>query len=164
MFVCKGRYGQDVPYTSPPKEMQVLDIDKKVIGKVWQYQIGVDSGKTMLYDSLKVRRVGANYNHFPLSDQYGNDYVKGLLSERLIYDPKSIRNPWKWEKIPGHERNEPLDIMNYAMAARNILPANLDAIDRRLKAARMGKESPKPAPKPQPKHQKRRQKVRMEEW
>ena len=41
-----------------------------------------------------------------------------------------------WDKIPGHERNEALDCRNYALAAFKCTPANLDEIDRRLKAAR----------------------------
>ena len=53
-----------------------------------------------------------------------------------------------WEKIPGHERNEALDCRNYALAAFKALPVDLDAIDRRLKAAR-GEGAPAPVVTPQ---------------
>lgn len=49
---------------------------------------------------------------------------------------KDKRQPWQWEKIPGHERNEALDCCNYAMAAFKALPCDLDGIDRALKRAR----------------------------
>ena len=61
----------------------------------------------------------------------------GLLSEHLVYEAGS-RNPWKWKPIPGHERNEPLDCRNYALAAFKALPCNLDKIDRKLKQVRRG--------------------------
>lgn len=31
------------------------------------------------------------------------------MSEHLVYDGKAACHPWKWEKIPGHDRNEALD-------------------------------------------------------
>lgn len=86
-------------------------------------------------DNLKVQTPGPKYCHFPRRDDYGSAYFKGLLSETKVYDPNK-RHPWGWKKIPGHERNEPLDCRNYALAAFKALPVNLDAIDRKLKAAR----------------------------
>ena len=41
-------------------------------------------------------------------------------------------NKWKWEKLPGHNRNEALDCRNYANAAFAVLKPNLDAIYQRL--------------------------------
>ena len=84
----------------------------------------------------------------PLSpaDDYGSAYFKGLLSETKVYDPNK-RHPWAWKKIPGHERNEPLDCRNYALAAFKVLPVNLDAIDHSLKLA-SGKAVPQPVATP----------------
>ena len=101
-----------------------------------QYQIGVDAGKQHIMDNLRVKTPGPRYCHFPKRDDYGAGYFSGLLSERLTYNEKNARHPWKWEKIPGHERNEALDCRNYAMAAFEVLPKNLDAIDRKIQAAR----------------------------
>ena len=105
-------------------------------------------------DNLNVETPGMKYCHFPRRDDYGTRYFNGLLSEHLVYK-EGHRQPWQWEKIPGHERNEALDCRNYALAAFKTLPANLDAIDRRLQAVRS--KSPtepvatpvKAAPKPQ---------------
>lgn len=134
VFAIKGFYGQDRPYTAPPKQIKIV-INQRYVGACWQYQLGVDSGKQIIMDNLRVQESGAKFCHFPKRDDYGASYFAGLLSEHLVYDP-SKKHPWVWEKIPGHERNEPLDCRNYALAAFKCTPANLDEIDRRLKAAR----------------------------
>lgn len=134
VFCIKGMPGPDRPFTCPPKKMKII-INQVVVGTCWQYQIGVDSGKQVIMDNLRVKEPGPKYCHFPKRDDYGPAYFAGLLSERLEYDA-SKKQPWVWKKIPGHERNEALDCRNYAMAAFKVSPINLDQIDRKLKAAR----------------------------
>lgn len=138
VFCIKGRGGMDIPYTSPPKKMKIV-VNQRTIGTCWQYQIGVDSGKQIIMDNLRVQTPGSKYCHFPRRDDYGAAYFTGLLSERLIYDEKK-KQRWVWEKIPGHERNENLDCRNYALAAFKALPKDMDEIDRKLKIAR-GKQA-----------------------
>ena len=135
VFDIKGFFGDDRPFISPPKKMKILSPDGSYIGSCWQYQLGVDSGKQIIMDDLKVQTPGAHFCHFPLRDDYGEGYFNGLLSETHVYDA-SKKHPWQWVKIPGHERNEPLDCRNYALAAFKALPKNLDAIDRQLKIAK----------------------------
>ena len=142
VFCIKGFPGSDRPFTSPPKQ-QKITVQNRYIGMCWQYQLGVDSGKQIIMDDLKVQEPGARYCHFPRRDDYGLGYFNGLLSEHLVYKD-GHRNPWQWEKISGHERNEPLDCRNYALAAFKVLPKDLDAIDRRLKQLR-GKAVDTPA-------------------
>lgn len=154
IFCIKGMPGSDKPYTAPPKKQKIM-IQNVLIGTCWQYQIGVDSGKEIIMDNLKIQKPGAKYCHFPKRDDYGSGYFKGLLSEVKVYDPNK-KQPWQWKKIPGHERNEALDCRNYALAAFKALPVDLDAIDRRLKEAN-GQPMPKTAsPKPAQQPKKRR--------
>jgi len=135
VFCIKGSNGGDgVPYTAPPKKQKIV-VNGKAIGTCWQYAIGVDAGKQLIMDNLRVQAPGSKYCHFPKRDDYGGTYFSGLLSERLVYKTDR-KNPWQWEKIPGHERNEPLDCRNYAMAALKALAPDLDAADRRLQMAR----------------------------
>ena len=131
VYDCKGFAGDGKPYTSPPKKVKIV-LRGKYIGECWQYQLGVDAGKQLIMDNLKVQTPGPRYCHFPLGEErgYGHAFFVGLLSERLDYDEHS-RNPWKWVKIPGHERNEPLDCRNYAMAALKALAPDMDALHRR---------------------------------
>ena len=83
----------------------------------------------------------------------------------MIYK-EGHRNPWQWDKISGHERNEPLDCRNYAIAAYKVLPKDLDAIDRALKRLR-GKAVDAPAAvniqQPQPSHRKKRESL-LDDW
>lgn len=141
VFAVKGRGGSDIPYISPPRVQKIMAGDKH-IGNCQVFEIGVDAGKSKIMHNLKVQTPGANYCHFPRRDDYESAYFNGLLSERYVYDPKK-KHPWFWEKIEGHERNEPLDCRNYANAAFAALSPNLDAIERRLK----GLDQPKPEPK-----------------
>lgn len=133
VFCIKGMPGQDKPYISPPKKQKIF-VNQIAVGTCWQYQLGVDSGKEIIMDNLRVQMPGQKYCHFPKRDDYGSTYFAGLLSETKVYDPNK-KQPWSWKKIPGHERNEPLDCRNYALAAFKALPKNLDEIDRQIKAA-----------------------------
>ena len=147
LFCIKGIYGSDKPYTAPPKKQRIT-IEGSYYGEAWQYQIGVDSGKQLIFDNIKVQVPGTNYCHFPLRDDYGAAYFKGLLSETLTYD-ETKKNPWVWKKIPGHERNERLDCRNYALAAFAALTVNLDEREKRIRE--MGQklnEPKKPAMEP----------------
>lgn len=131
VFPIKGLFGDGIPYTAPPKKQKIV-INGRYIGQCWWYGIGVDSGKQIIMDNLKVRSAGNKYCHFPLRDDYNITYFQGLLSERLVYKD-GRKHPWQWEKIPGHERNEALDCRNYALAAAKALAPDYDAIERRLK-------------------------------
>lgn len=160
LFCIKGIGGSDKPYTSPPKKQSIV-VNQRIVGYAWQYQIGVDAGKQMIMDNIKVQTPGPKYCHFPIRDDYGYAFFHGLLSEHLVYDPKK-KNPWQWAKIPGHERNEALDCRNYAMAAFVSLPKDLDAIERRIKEGRT--LTAPPPQRQQPKPKKRSNNRYLDEW
>lgn len=147
VFAIKGAAGsRDIPYTSPPKKQKIV-LGGKAIGTVWVYEIGVDAGKQKIVDNLRVKAPGANYCHFPKRDDYGKAFFKSYMSEHLVYNEK-LKNPWRWEKIPGHERNEAFDCRNYANAAFKALDADIDAAERRIKELSEGKaETAKPKKK-----------------
>jgi len=132
VFDCKGYGGDGKPYTSPPKKVKIV-LRGKTIGECWQYQLGVDAGKQLIMDGLKIQTPGPRYCHFPINPECGYEhrYFVGLLSEHLVYKEHN-KNPWVWEKIPGHERNEALDCRNYAQAAFTALAPDMDALLRRM--------------------------------
>lgn len=103
IFPIKGRGGDGIPYTSPPKKQKIV-VHGRMIGQCWVFELGVDAGKQLIMDNLHVKSPGAKYCHFPRRDDYGQAYFKGLLSEHLVYK-EGKKHPWQWEKIPGHERN-----------------------------------------------------------
>ena len=166
VFAIKGRGGDGIPFTAPPKKQKII-VRGRTIGQCWGFEIGVDAGKQLIMDNLRVQSPGVKYCHFPRRDDYGAAYFKGLLSERLVYK-EGHKSPWQWEKIPGHERNEALDCRNYAMAAAKALSPDYDAIDRRLRETTAGKETPVATAVNQPKQPtKRRQstlKKHYDEW
>lgn len=131
VFAIKGLFGDGIPYTAPPKQQKIV-INGRYIGQCWWYGIGVDSGKQIITDNLRVQSPGNKYCHFPLRDDYSTAYFQGLLSERLVYK-EGRKHSWQWEKIPEHERNEALDCRNYALAAAKALAPDYDALERRLK-------------------------------
>ena len=132
VFCIKGRAGSDIPYTEQPPQKRKIILQNRHIGNCHCYMLGVDAGKRLIMANLKAENPGPRYCHFPKRDDYGAAYFHGLLSERLQYDVKNRSHPWKWIPIPGHERNEPLDCRNYAMAAFEALRPDLDAIHQRL--------------------------------
>ena len=54
VFCIKGMPGQDKPYISPPKKQKIF-VNQIAVGTCWQYQLGVDSGKEIIMDNLRVR-------------------------------------------------------------------------------------------------------------
>ncbi len=134
LFPIKGAIRRDIPFTSPPKKQKIV-VNGQVIGQVWVYEIGVNAGKQKIVDNLRVQSPGANFCHFPIRDDYGKQYFKQLMSERLVYN-SHLKNPWSWEKIPGHERNEAFDIRNYNLAACEVLSPDFDKIEQALRQSK----------------------------
>lgn len=157
VFAIKGAGGDGIPYTKLPSKVKIVR-NGKTIDTAWLYTIGVDAGKASIMDNIKVQEAGAKFCHFPRGEERGYDYTYffGLLSETQVMKTERGRTRWVWQKIVGHERNEPLDCRNYALAAFRILDPDLDAVEKRLKEATAEERSTRTAdPKP-----KQRQKVR----
>lgn len=154
VFAIKGMSGnRDIPYTSEPKKMKIV-IKGRFLGSVYIFEIGVNAGKQKIVDNLRVKSPGPKFCHFPRRDDYGKNYFMQLMSEHLVYRA-DLKNPWQWEKIPGHERNEAFDIRNYNLAACQQLDPDFDAIAAKLRALANGTvvpEQQKPkTKKPKPK-------------
>lgn len=141
VFAIKGANREGTPYISVPKQVNILDANKRAIGKAWLYYIGVSSGKEKIMSGLEVQQPGARYSHFPLDEERGYDlnFANGLLSEQMVFQDKK----WKWVKLPGHNRNEALDCRNYANAAFTALNPNLELIERKLKGTSEEKKEKK---------------------
>lgn len=144
IFPCYGdtdsgrATGMPTPYTSPPKKRDIV-IKGKYLGECETFRIGVDAGKHLIMRNLRVEAPGPKYCHFPRKDEYDEDFFNGLLSERCVVNPKSRK--LMWEKIEGHDRNEPLDCRNYALAAAHFLQPDFFALEQRLIDSRNGKKS-----------------------
>ena len=133
VFAIKGKGGENVPYiTTKPSRVVINGNNNR---KAWLYILGVDAGKQAIMSNLKVETPGPSFCHFPKGEERGYDsnYFNGLLSEKLVLSKTKTGNRYVWEKIPGHQRNEPLDCRNYANAAFKVWNPDLDAIFAKLK-------------------------------
>lgn len=115
IFAIKGMGGAGVPYIRNPSKNNRV--------KTNLFIIGVDAGKTSIYQRLEVKTPGPNYCHFPSNPETGYDenYFKGLTAEKKVV--RFVKGHLKeyWEiKDKEHKRNEPLDLRNYALAALSI--------------------------------------------
>lgn len=147
VYAIKGDGGQNKPYTKPPSKVTIV-LNGRAVAQTWLYTIGVDAGKAdILKGALRVMEPGPKYCHFNKHPDAGYDfsYFSGLLSEREVTKTERGRSRVTWEKIPGHERNEPLDIRNYARAGLKIIDPDMDAVAARLKNAEQTKPT-QPAP------------------
>lgn len=114
VWAIKGGNRPDLPYISNPSRNNRV--------KVPLFTLGVDTGKSLIYDRLSVEHPGPGYCHFPKGDRgYDEMYFKGLTAEKRIVTYKQGRATWAWVlKDQGFRRNEPLDIRDYAQAAMEI--------------------------------------------
>lgn len=87
------------------------------------FTVGVDTGKSLLFQRLGVLEEGANYCHFPKDKDrgYTQEYFRGLTAEKMVMTYKKGKAQYVWTlKDSGYKRNEPLDIRNYATVALEI--------------------------------------------
>lgn len=99
----------------------------------YAFMIGVDVGKEAILYSTGVEEPGAKYMHFPIDVRAGYDleYFRGLVSEKQVIHRRAGQSVVTWEKV--HERNEPLDMRNYARAAYMFFHWNFDKIEAALR-------------------------------
>lgn len=115
VWAIKGKGGAEVPYIRNPTTNNRV--------KTPLFIIGVDAGKSLLYQRLRHNTKGPNYCHFPANEEAGYDetYFKGLTSEKMVVRFRKGRSVTVWElKDSKYKRNEPLDLRNYATAALEI--------------------------------------------
>ena len=146
VFAIKGKGGDGIPYVSPPSKVPIRE-NKKIT--CWLYTIGVDAGKAAIMANLKVQEPGPKFCHFNRHPDAGYDlnYFNGLLSEKMELTRTKRGDQWAWVKLPGHQRNEPLDCRDYAIAGLKIINPDMDAVERRLKGL---EEQPKPTAQRRP--------------
>ncbi len=128
VFPVKGQGGDGIPL--------VHKISRNNKYKLPLIMLGVDSGKTTVMQRLKIKQPGSKYLHFPLGDDRGYDrsYFKGLISEKKVPRKYKGQIVTVWENIKN-ERNEPLDLRVYNLAALRLLKPNFEALEKRLKEA-----------------------------
>lgn len=100
-------------------------------GNNW-FRINVDAGKRAILHNAGVATPGPRYMHYPDDDDRGYDetYFKGLISEQVRLVKKKNVYVEEWVKI--YERNEPLDVSNYARCAFKGFKIDLDSFEKKM--------------------------------
>ena len=125
IWAIKGDDGQDRPLVRLMKRDSTGDGSAKFI-------IGVDGGKESIMYATTLEEPGPRYMHFPVDYDKGYDeeYFRGLCSEKSVQHRRGGKVTIRWEKF--YERNEPLDMRNYARAAYKYFRWNFDKLERLL--------------------------------
>lgn len=113
IFSCKGRGGFGVPFINPPTRSNAE--------RAYLFTLGVDGGKGIVMNRLKIEDEGPGYVHFPRQAERGfnENFFQQLTAE--IYEQKFEKGKIQTAWVKIRERNETLDCMVYATAALEIL-------------------------------------------
>jgi len=96
------------------------------------YTLGVDELKRLVAGRLRRLKAGPGYVHFPVSDEFEEDYFQQLSAEELRRKIVSGVPTFYWHQL--RDRNEALDCAVYAHAARVLINPNYDALEARIGA------------------------------
>lgn len=93
------------------------------------FMVGVDTAKDTLYARLRFAEPGAGFIHFPASEAFNAEYFRQLTSEQ-VQTRYSEGRPYRVWMLPPGLRNEALDTMVYALAARVATRYRLDVMPK----------------------------------
>ena len=112
--------------------------------------IGVDEGKTILYNRLMLTEPGAGYCHFP--KERDAEYFDQLTAEKCVKRKRRGFTVREW--IAKRTRNEAIDNRVLAHAALRLLDPDWKALEARINAAPK-KPNPERQIKKRPRNQRR---------
>ena len=97
-----------------------------------KFLLGVDIGKEAIYHAMSIEVPGPKYMHFPIDYDKGYDeeYFRGLCAEKYVEHKRMGKTTYRWEKF--YDRNEPLDMRNYALIAYRYFRWHFDKIENML--------------------------------
>jgi len=126
--------------------------ERKNVGKVPLFLIGVDSAKELIYARLRIEKSGPAFLHFP--DSYDECWFEQLTAEKIVtkYHRGFARRQW----VKVRARNEALDVrVENVVALAGLLSMGLDLsreaanLEARVHAVAVGARSATEAYAPQ---------------
>jgi phage terminase large subunit GpA-like protein len=84
----------------------------------------------LIYSSLRVEQQGPGFVHFPLTEDFDSEYFRQLAAEEKVSEV--VNGKMVSAYVQKYERNEALDCLNYAAAARDVANPNFGAIKANL--------------------------------
>lgn len=89
---------------------------------VYLTMVGADTAKEISASRLKILEPGEGYMHYPVSDEFDEEYFKQLTAERKKLKIYKGQRSYVWDA--GGRRNEPWDTTQYNLAAIRLLQQN----------------------------------------
>lgn len=153
---CKARFNRKIFAIKGSNDSAAAYIQKPTKNnreQAYLFTLGVDTGKSLLLQRLKVEEEGPGYCHFPKDEKgkpysprgYDEKFFKGLTAEKqvLIYKRGRPLFEWRLRDQGQHKRNEALDCRNYATAAIEITGLPLKKPEEKTQAAAGAKKKRK---------------------
>jgi phage terminase large subunit GpA-like protein len=143
IFPIKGR-SNSIGHPIWPKKA-TRNADKKID----VFLLGLDNAKADMQSRLMLKEPGPAYCHFPILDEYDENYFIGLTIEKAVTKYRFGVPSREWH-CPDGGRNEPWDCRIYAYAALKSLAVDVSARIRTLwaqAAARAASPNPSSPPK-----------------
>jgi phage terminase large subunit GpA-like protein len=137
VYAIKGVGGFGRPAVSAPSGKRSGRDRRKI--DLWA--LGVDEIKSGLYSRLNIDQAGPGFVHFPLNDEFDEEFFAQLTAEKIV--TKFKRGVPYREWVSTRRRNEALDCAVYAEAALTILNPSYPALARRLTAEPEASTEPK---------------------
>lgn len=138
IFACVGKAGAGRPIVSRPKRT-----DKSRQQDATVVNVGVDTAKDQLFNWLPQEDRTANgYCHFPISDEYDDEHFAQLTSEKRVTKWVRGSRVWSYKKI--RDRNEALDIRNYAYGALRLSGVDVDKLAQAGMKFKINLAAPRP--------------------
>ena len=128
VFACKGSSQPGSPLASRGNRVGAHKTTVVIVGS--------STAKDTIFARLQIDdRSRPGYIHFPSGEHAGCDpaYYSHLTAEKLVTRSTRSGEVARWEK--QQKRNEALDCMVYALAAKEFTRANLRALAARLEAS-----------------------------
>ena len=142
IFATVGRAGFGRAMVSSPSHKR-FGKDRR---PVELFIVGVDEVKRLEHARLRKEVPGPGYCHFPLTDEFDQDYFDQLASEELRTKKSMGVATLYWHQV--RERNEALDMSVLDYAAMTLLKPNFAALAVRMSPAKTGSDDGGNDPEP----------------
>ena len=90
--------------------------------RVYLSMVGTDTAKEVCYARYAIRTPGPGYCHFPVDEEYDEEYFQQLISEVRERRTHMGRDRYIW--VPTRRRNEVSDVRVYSLAGLRILTSH----------------------------------------
>ena len=93
---------------------------------VYLTEVGTDTGKDAMFFRLKIQDPGPGYWHFPIKQEFDDEYFKQLTAEERTPKYTNGKKRYVWDA--KSRRNEPWDCSNYSFVAARLAQQHFNVV------------------------------------